>query len=465
MTPSDRIAAELLACADDPGRFNASILGRPAYWWRQEQICRAVTRYKTTVVETGNQVGKSYLLAGLTFWWLFTRPNAQVVITAPSQTLLGTVAFKEIRKAARTARVPLGVRITDSPNASPQVVIGRGDGVLGIATKGVERLSGQHAVNLLHLVDEGSGIETEIGEALDSQNPIKSVVFGNPIRAEGWFADLAKRGEKEAKDPAIPDAQRTFTINIPSTDSPDIREPRSKRGLADADWLATMGRKYGRESLWYRTHILAQRPAQSHDVLIPPEWLDPCARAKLDPNRAWGHRRIAADLGEGVGRDRTAVVCRDDRGLLEWSANHAMGLPEAAAEIARMSQRWNVDHGRISYDGLGVGRDLRLHLPRHGIARAKAYKGSFSGGKDFFNLRSAAAYAFRRRVDPTLDGFAPFAIPYDENWPHLREEVLAHRYELVGGKIKLETKEDVMARLGHSPDFADALFQTFAFTD
>lgn len=103
------------------------------------------------IVPTGNSVGKSYCAAGLILWWVYTRPGSLVVTTALSQTLLGTVLFKEIRRAKASSKTALPGRITDSPNVSPQTLLvdGTGWGVLGIATCGVERLSGQHNPNLL----------------------------------------------------------------------------------------------------------------------------------------------------------------------------------------------------------------------------------------------------------------------------------------------------------------------------
>src|SRR5512135_14668 len=231
-----KLVAELLVeCEDDPIAFNDLVLGRAPYWSAQERIARALVEHQTVLAVTGNDVGKSYLAAGLILWWLYTRPDSLVITTAPSQTLLGSVVFKEIRRAHRRARVPLPGRITDSPRAAPQMLTidPAGWHVLGIATRGVERLSGQHETNLLIVVDEASGIEDEIWEALDSQNAVKQAIFGNPIRAEGRFRELSLRAERERTDPTISPAERVVEIRIPATASPDIDLPRSPRGLAD----------------------------------------------------------------------------------------------------------------------------------------------------------------------------------------------------------------------------------------
>lgn len=465
----------MTGCIGSPEDFNEYVLGRGEYWWRQKEICRSVVDYETTVVESGNSIGKSYLAAGLILWWLYTRPGSLVVTTAPSQTLLGTVLFKELRRAHSKSLVELHGKITESANASPQtlVVDTTGHQILGIATRGVERLSGQHAGELLQVIDEASGIEPDIWEALDSQNPTKRVVFGNPIKAEGQFVELAKRGELQNKDASIPDGHRTRLIIVPSTDSPDIREERSHRGLADQKFLRRARETYGEDSLWWRTHILAQRPTVSTEGLLPPEWVD-FAVNQIRPEQGYGvqHltsvRRLACDLGEGVGRDKTVIVVRDDLGVLEVAASAAWGLPEAAAEMARLARLYNVPDHHCSYDALGIGRDMPNHLHRHRL-KARPYRGSASVNGDFANMRSMCAWRLRQRLDPARDDpkfpgqrQIPFCLKMGPWWVQMREEMTEVKYELVGQKVKLENKEDFMIRLGRSPDWFDALAQSWA---
>lgn len=461
----------------EPVRFNDEVLGRPAYWERQVEICQAVVERKIVVVPTGNSVGKSYCAAELVLWWLYTRPGSLVVATAPSQTLLGTVLFKEIRKAKLSARVPLDGRITDSPAVSPQTIITPyGSMALGIATRGTERLSGQHSPELLVVVDEASGIEDEIWEALDSQNPTRQVIFGNPLRAEGRFRDLALRADRESVDPSLTPLDRVHQIRIPSTESPDVALERSPRGLADRGFLEANKRQYGDQGLWWRTHVLAQFPEVSAEALIPEAWLDWATRPEhrqglsaIDPR--CGTRRIAVDLGEGVGRDRTVVLCRDDRGILEVDASNTTDLPQAANIVRRMSGKWQVAHEHISFDKLGVGASFPNHLYQVGIKTARPYAGEGRphDRNSFTNIRTECAWLLRNRLDPNWcpdprfpqASQAPFHIPCAGWWPQMREELKTLSYDLVGKQTRLIPKKDHTERLGRSPDLADALMQAF----
>jgi phage terminase large subunit len=465
LTATERDLAELVArYHDDPGGFNTVILGGPPFWWRQEEMARSVVTQPITVAESGNVVGKSWAIARIILWWMLTRANPLVVLTAPSQALVGTVVFKELRKAHRMSRIPLGGKITDSPKASPQtLILPDGATALGFATKGVERLSGQHNPEMLGIVEEASGVDDAIWEAVHSWKAKRLLVCGNPLRADGEFVKLAERGEREANDASIPARSKVRTITIPSTDSPDIHLEESPRGLADATFIANSRRQYGEDSLWYRCHIKAIRPTCSHDRLIEPAWFDACLGRARSEDHAWGVRRLGCDLGEGVGRDKTVMVVRDDLGIRRWTASHGMGVEASAKEMDRLIRLESLRQDHCTYDALGIGRDLPLYLEPLGLTECLGYKGSFSGGPDFANLRSAAAWAMRNAFDPGRPGHVPFSIPDDEHGRRLREEVLALRYDLDGKskKTRLEPKEDLTARLGHSPDYADALIQTY----
>ena len=105
LTPAEQLPAEWLplratleACKDDPVKFQTEVLGR-TLWSKQVEVCHAVARSPVTVVPAGRAVGKSYLLAGLVLWWLYTRPHALVIATGPDQRQIITVLFKELRRA------------------------------------------------------------------------------------------------------------------------------------------------------------------------------------------------------------------------------------------------------------------------------------------------------------------------------------------------------------------------------
>jgi len=484
-SPLTDLAASLEAVRDDPDGFNEAFLGRPPYWTRQRELCRSVVEYRTTVAYSGNMVGKDFWIAGITLWWLLTRPDSLCIITGPSQTVLGSVTFKEIRRALEGAVLPFGGKLSKGMKASPAVIeIAPGWHALGFSTTSVERSSGQHAEHLLAVVEEASGVEDYVFDAIDSLGYERLVCIGNPIKSTGKFVELIRQAARDRAD-HVPDRLAVNAIRIPSTESPHANQEKSEFGLADRTWLESMYRKYGRRSLWVRTHIEARIPDVDAEQLILQEWLEDHHAQNRPPtppthpiNRT---RRIACDLAEGVGRDSTCIVVTDNWGLLEVALSNAAGLAEAAATIHQLAAKWQVPHDKISYDKLGIGRNFPNHLARWGITTAIPYAGE---GKPqdpvtHANLRTEAAWNLRNRLDTGHEPFQPkranetprtspqrpFYFCQGDYFERLCEELKPLTYRLTGKLTKLMTKEEWATILGHSPDVADALIQSMILAD
>jgi hypothetical protein len=164
---------------------------------------------------------------------------------------------------------------------------------------------------------------------------------------------------------------------------------------------------------------------------------------------------------------------RNADGIIDLIAGNSLCLVDAAEETARLARVHAVDASRISYEKLGIGRDFRNHLVRRGLDAAIGYAAiGKPQDRTFTNLRSEAAWKLRRTLntDWALDPTAPLAtrqhpfhIPPRALWALLREDLEALTYDLVGNQTRLIKKEDLLVRLGRSPDRGDAMIQSFAF--
>ena len=75
-----------------------------------------------------------------------------------------------------------------------------------------------------------------------------------------------------------------------------------------------------------------------------------------------------------------------------------------------------------------------------------------SGRLSFFNLRSQCWWQMREDLDPDAEN--GICLPPDSD---LLKELCAPRWELSGMAIKVESRDDIIDRVGRSPDRASAL--------
>jgi hypothetical protein len=472
----ERLARLLAACRDDPERFHRVILHRPPLHHKQRLIARSVVESRVVVVPGAHSVGKSWLASSLVLWWLYTRAPARVLTTSPSYSQLAGVLWAGIRAAYRASPVlPLlgGVHLSEG-KGSLELRLAPDHYAAGYSTNRPENLQGFH--NSLVITDESSGIADEIWDALHSFNNSKLVCFGNPIRA-GHFKALYERALDPAGNPGYA-AHRLTAWDSPHSGLTDeeIAARGLPAGLTSRTWIESVRREYGEGSLYWVTRVEARFPETDTESLLPAAWVDRCVAAEvLAAARPAGRKWLATDPSGGVGKDKSTYVIRDDNAVLEvWgSARHGVfpdALEQLTPVVAAAARRHGIAGPSIIFDANGLGRSLGTYLEAEGLPGAVPYFGGESGGRRFSNLRTACAFALKRRLDPGTPALPPFAIRAGERWPELRAELLALRTRLDTAELDLpkealEPKEAMRAALGRSPDFADALLMSCTFPD
>lgn len=87
--------------ANDPVLWARDMLG-VELWWKQQEVAYAIARgdKKSVAVKAGHGVGKSFLSAVLSVWWIDTHPlgTAFVATTAPSAAQVHAILWQEIRR-------------------------------------------------------------------------------------------------------------------------------------------------------------------------------------------------------------------------------------------------------------------------------------------------------------------------------------------------------------------------------
>src|SRR3990167_5954682 len=186
----------------DPVFFIEKVLGNPL-WEKQKEILEAVRDNHEVAVRSCHASCKSYVAGRIVHWWLNAYTDSVVITTAPTFRQVKEVLWREIKGSVAGKKIyPQKAMLDTSINISPQWF------ALGLSTDKPDQFQGFHSPHLMVLVDEASGINPEIEEAIDGLTPEKIVRIGQPLTNAGRFAIL----KQSANLPALGEGCSMRTI-------------------------------------------------------------------------------------------------------------------------------------------------------------------------------------------------------------------------------------------------------------
>lgn len=196
--------------------------------------------------------------------------------------------------------------------------------------------------------------------------------------------------------------------------------------------------------------------------VIPTRWVDLAQQRWRARARKGELMSMGVDVARG-GRDSTVLAMRYKLGeegeywfdelKLYPGAETPSGRTVAGLVIAE-----HRDHAPIHLDVIGVGASPYDVLneagqPVYGVNVAeKAGRTDRSGKLGFANLRSQLWWEMREALDPEAN--TGICLPPDKD---LFAELCAPRWELHGLAIKVESRDEIVKRVGRSPDRASAV--------
>lgn len=314
----------------------------------------------------------------------------------------------------------------------------------------------------------------------DPNQPTQTLhTFNPPTNAEGrWVVDYyAAWLDDRHQNPALPGDLRWYaTIDGEETELPDGSEfmhgndlilPQSRTfvpsRIADNPFLVRTNYMSTLQALPepLRSQMLYGdfRAGMSDDPwqVIPTRWIE------LAQDR-WKARvprpeivSIGVDVARG-GDDQTIIagVTQDwwfDE-LIEHPGKATPDGPSTAASVIVA----NRSHAPIHIDVIGVGaspydflREANQFVLGINVSE-KAVGTDKSGRLSFLNQRSELWWKFRELLDPD-NNHAPALPPC----PKLRAELAAPKWTLRGSTIYVESREEIIKRIGRSPDRATAV--------
>ena len=447
---------------DDPRGFVRDCLtwsdgkGATAY---QDEILSLVPAQRRVSVRGPHGLGKTALAAWLVLWFALTRDGLdwKVVTTASAWRQLIKYLWPEIHKWSRRLRWDVIGREGFDPRTEFLVLglkLGTGE-AFAVASDQPELIEGAHADHLLYVFDEAKAIPAPTFDAAEgafsgggasATQEALAVAISTPAEPQGRFYDI------HARRPGYEDWHvRHVTL-----------EEAIAAGRVSRDWAEQRAKQWGAGSAVYQNRVLGEFAASdAGEVVIPLAWVE----AANERWRAWqeagGQLAHQESLGVDVGRggDRTVLAPRYGQIIPALQRFEKADTMEVVGWVAAALRRG----GRAIVDAIGIGAGVYDRLREQGkavegfVASQRTDRLDRSGELAFANKRAAAWWSMREMLDPAYGEHV--ALPPDDD---LTGELTAPHWRMLsGGKVVIEAKEEVKARLGRSTDNADAVIQAF----
>jgi hypothetical protein len=451
---------------DDPVAFAADCIdwhdgGLKDY---QQEVIGDLPGKKRIAVRGPHGLGKSSISAVTVLWFALTRDAAgvdwKVATTAGSWLQLTRYLWPELHKWAgrlRWDKVRDGRPFTRQELQNLNLRLSHGAAFAG-ASANSALIEGAHADSLLFVYDEGKAIPAMTFDACEGAfsgtGEALALVLSTPGAPAGRFYDIcSRRAGYEDWHPVHVTLGQAVAA-----------------GQIDEAWAEQRALQWGTESAIYVNRVLGEFHAGDEDSVIPLAWAEAAVERWLEREAAgWQGIGIEWPRTAGVdvarfGTDKTVIAIRNGPVLSEL---RRYSKQDTMATTGHVKGVLDADAGRTAVvDVIGVGAGVVDRLREQGCnvqafnASAGTGRRDVSGEFGFVNTRSAAYWAVREMLEPAAS--PDLCLPDDDQ---LLGDLTAPLWKVTsGGKIAVESKDDIIKRLGRSPDDGDAAVAAYWLT-
>lgn len=307
-------------------------------------------------------------------------------------------------------------------------------------------LAGLWAPHVMIAMDEAGGIPVPVLRAAEA-------ILGQ-CGLEGREAHILIAGNTTSSDGSLYEAvinRRHMFKVYEVTAAPDdpMRTPR-----ISADYARKQIQEYGRSDPYVMINILAKFPTQGINKLISIDQVKACIGRHLHPHTYdFAGKTIGVDLAE-FGDDRTVFFPRQGLRYFEPVIIRSMDTLTVAGHLAEFAGQFKPENIQIDSAG-GYGSAPIKRLSDMGFTALGVNGSAKPRDPRFYNLRAECIWNAAEHLK------AGASLP--DNCPELIAELTEPSYGFKLDKIFIEPKPLIKARLGRSPDLADALAYSHAF--
>lgn len=448
---------------DDPVGFAADCID-----WRddgltgyQQEIIGSLPSRKRVSVRGPHSLGKSAIAATTVLWFALTRDAAgvdwKVPCTAGSWHQLVQYLFPELHKWAgrlRWDKVRDGRPFTRQELLNLNLRLSHGAAFAG-ASANSALIEGAHADSLLFVFDEAKAIPAATFDAcegaLGGQGEAYALMLSTPGAPQGRFYDV------QVRKPGYEDwYARHVTL-----------DEAIAAGRISPDWAAQRALQWGEQSSIYVNRVLGEFHAGDEDAVIPLAWAEAAVLRWHEWDLA-GRPGTELDYPRTVGVDvarfgtaKTVLAIRNGPALVELRKTAKEDTMTTAGRVAGVLAADPTRTAVVDVIGIGAGVVDRLREQGHKVqafnASAASDRRDVSMEFGFRGNRDAAWWGLREQLDPSAG--SDVCLPDDEM---LLSDLSAPQWKITsGGKIAVESKDEIAKRLGRSTDDGDAAVMAY----
>lgn len=438
----------------DPGLWVQERLGQMA-WSKQKEILHSIRDYRRTAVRSCHGIGKSHTAALAISWWLDSHPpgSAFVVTTAPTTAQVRAILWRYVRRMHKAAGLPGRMNQTEWWLDDELVAFGRKP-----ADQDESAFQGIHAQYVLVVYDEACGIPEQLwvaGDALTTGPDCRQLAIGNPDNSATHFFKVCQPGSG------------WHSLGISAFDSPNFTgepvPPEVSASLVSEVWVEEKRAEWGEDNPLYRSKVLGEFSVDSEDTVVRASDVAACC---VDPEVKYSPVELSpVELGVDVGGGQDETVIRERRGRLagrEWRIR--TDRPEKIAPLVlRALKQSGATAVKVDSNGIGFGLIGELRnaaARREHSARIIGVNTSTSpvDKKKFLNLRAEIWWTIGRE----LSAQGGWDLSRMENADITCAQLLQPQWFLDSkGRVQVESKKEIIKRMGRSPDNADALLLAY----
>ena len=447
--------------------------------YQNEVLAKFDAGQRRVAVRGPHALGKTSIAAWLALHFALTRDQTpgdwKVVTTASVWRQLSLFLWPEIHKWARRLKWGMIGRsgpFNDRTELLDLILKLKHGQAFAVASDNPQSIEGAHADHLLYVFDEAKAIPQATWDAAEgalASGDCYALAISTPGEPQGRFYEIHQRkpGYEDwwTRHVRIEECIAAGRVSI------DWARQRVKafycsyEEIGENEMQTELERLLGvrllKTTALFSNRVLGEFASSEADGMIPLAWIEDANERWLDLEKAdqWGEFTcVGVDVGRGG--DASVLALRHGEAIRELRRYGVADTMTVTGYVAGVL-RGHGGHAVVDVIGVGAGVVDKLREDKQGVEAFNA--GGATDWKDrsgemlFANKRAAAWWNLRELLDPA-NGH-PIALPPDDlltgdlTAPHWRPSS--------GGRIQVESKDEIRKRLGRSTDTGDAVVQAF----